>query len=128
MAAAKKKAPPTTQAGLFPSIYARTLAAAQAEAAAAPAPALLRHDELWPEERRPPTIAELPRTIANEVEPPCPPARVVERKADGVTVVPHLNGQWLVSRVRDDGTSFCGAFYSRAELEQLVAAATEALR
>lgn len=45
--------------------------------------------------------------------------RELERKSDGVSVVMHVSGQWLVSRLRDDGTTYAEVFYTRRELELL---------
>ena len=72
-----------------------------------------------PEPTRAPTIVELPRSVANDEEPPAPPVRELERKSDGVSVVMHVSGQWLVSRLRDDGTTYAEVFYTRRELELL---------
>lgn len=64
----------------------------------------------------------------NDVEPPAPLLRETTRKPDGVRVVQHVNGEFLVERVREDGGSYAGVFYTRVELAALVAFASEVLR
>lgn len=66
-----------------------------------------------------------PSEPANTQHPTRPPPCV-----DGVSVVPALSpvGSFIVSRVRHDGTSYARVTFTRAELEQLVCAASEALK
>ena len=51
----------------------------------------------------------------------------VRERPNGVTVTPCADGQYLVERVRDNGTTFAAWLATRVELEQLVEKAKEAL-
>jgi hypothetical protein len=75
----------------------------------------------------PPAIA--PGVIANDEEQPAPPVREIERQPDGVAVVAALSppGFW-VSRVRDNGTTYAGAHFTRQELVMLRDRIDEALK
>lgn len=52
----------------------------------------------------------------------------VRPRPNGVTVKEYADGQFLIERVRDNGSTFSAWFATRDELEQLIARATEALR
>lgn len=52
----------------------------------------------------------------------------VRERPNGVRVVPMVDGQFLIERVRDNGTTFSAWFATRDELEQLVARGAEALK
>lgn len=123
MASRKKKETP--QASLFgaigassaPTTYAETVAKAVESVAVDP-----DLDEL--ELSLPAPVVATHATHANDEEHPYRN----ELQSDGVAIVLHTTGQYLVTRVRHGGGAYAGVLYTRAELEQLVVAATEALR
>lgn len=115
MSAKKKKG--ELQSNLFALAYApRPAAPAPVDPPAAPKPDTFMP---FPPERAP---------ISNEVDQPAPPVRSVDRRPDGIAITPCIHGNFVVARVRDNGTTFVEWTCSRSELEQLVHAGTEALR
>lgn len=121
MAARKRKEDP--QASLFGATvptYASTVARA------VDAVTFSDEDEL--------DLAPLPAPAAVTVKLPVPtgplagPREVNTIEANGVACVQLVGGDYLVSRVRHDGSSYARVVYSRAELEQLIVCVSEALR
>lgn len=130
MAARKKASTPDTQSSLFAAPLPVRMPVVESVNRLPPPEAMHGYaDQFGGEDfpSRAPTIAELPRSVANDEEPKAPEVRESTRKPDGVSVVLHMSGQYLVERIRDNGTTYAGWLATRAELEALREAIGEAL-